>query len=180
MSPTATGLPANQTKAYIGGQIQKVEQELTTTEGKLADAETSLAATKDPLVQRFYQDQITQQHVYASDLRNVLTTLYGLYQATYTNQITVVEAATEPYEVDLNTRLSALLAAFAGAIAALALVFAFVYFDDTIHTPEELEDALGLPLFGVIGKHKPRSRKKRSYNSSVKRNKTYLLGEQQY
>jgi capsular polysaccharide biosynthesis protein len=180
MSPAAAGIPENQTKTYIGEQIKQIEQELSAAEEKRTEAEAGFDATKDPLVQRFYQDQITQQRVYAADLRSVLTTMYNLYRSTYTNQIAVVEPATELHAIDTNVPMGAMLAALAGVIAALGIVFTFVYFDDAIHTPDELRNAIGLPLLGVIGKHKPRSRKKHSRSSSLKRNEKYLLREQQY
>ncbi len=180
MSPTGADLPANQNKVYIGEQIQRVQAELTTAEDRLTAAQAGLDGTKDPIVQRFYQDQVTQQRVYATDLRSVLTTMYNLYQSTYTNQVSLVESATAPYAVDTNIALGALLAALAALIATLAIVFAFVYFDDAIHTPEELKDAIDLPLLGVIGKQKGAAGKRNKYSAAAKRSEPYVLGEQRY
>ena len=180
MSPTGANLPANQNKVYIGEQIQRVQAELTTAEDRLTAAQAGLDGTKDPIVQRFYQDQVTQQRVYATDLRSVLTTMYNLYQSTYTNQVSLVESATAPYAVDTNIALGALLAALAALIATLAIVFAFVYFDDAIHTPEELKDTIDLPLLGVIGKQKGAAGKRNKYSAAAKRSEPYVLGEQRY
>ena len=180
MSPTGANLPANQNKAYIGGQIEKVQAELSAAEDRLATAQAGLDGTKDPIVQRFYQDQVTQQRVYATDLRGVLTNLYNMYQSSYTNQVSLVEAAAAPTVVDTNVMLGALLAAMAAIIATLGIVFAFVYFDDAIHTPEELKDAIDLPLLGVINKHKRAGGKNKPYPAASKRSETYVLGKQGY
>lgn len=180
MSPNGASIPANENKAYIGEQIQKVQAELSAAEDRLATAQAGFDGTKDPIVQRFYQDQVTQQRVYATDLRGVLTSLYNMYQSSYTNQVSLVEAAAAPIAVDTNVALGALLAALAAVIATLAIVFAFVYFDDAIHTPEELKDAIDLPLLGVIGKHKRAAGSKKSHKAAGKRSDTYVLGEQGY
>jgi uncharacterized protein involved in exopolysaccharide biosynthesis len=178
MSPAAGGLPGEQSQAYLGAQIRQVEEDLTSAQERLAAAERGLAGTRDPIVQRSYQEQIAQQRAYTADLRTVLARLYELYQASFTNQITLVEPAAAPQPVATNRALAALLAALAGALATTALVLAFAYFDHLIRTPQDLEDALGVPLLGVVGKHRLSKAKKRSPRATAQGGEYYKLGEQ--
>jgi uncharacterized protein involved in exopolysaccharide biosynthesis len=67
------------------------------------------------------------------------------------NRLRVVESAVVPTRpARPQIARSLLLAVVGGLAAALALAFLIEYLDDTVRTPEQLERALGLPVFALI------------------------------
>jgi succinoglycan biosynthesis transport protein ExoP len=69
----------------------------------------------------------------------------------------VVESATRPLKpveslVQPRTLKSTALAAVAGAMLTVGIVFLLEYLDDTIKTPEDVSRALGLNTLGTIGR----------------------------
>jgi capsular polysaccharide biosynthesis protein len=178
MSPAPAELPGDQSQAYIGSQIRQVETDLAGTQERLAAAELGLQGTRDPIVQRSYQEQIAQQRAYAADLRNVLTKLYELYQSSFTNQIEIVETAEAPRAVAANPLLAALLGALAAALAAGGLVLTFAYFDPLIRTPEDMQEALDLPLLGAVVRHKLPKAKPGGRRPAARSGDYLALGEQ--
>ena len=68
-----------------------------------------------------------------------------------TSNIRVVDAAEAPRgPVRPNTRINLLLALFGGAMLAAGLPFFFEYLDNSIKSPEEVKQQLGLPFLGMV------------------------------
>ncbi|MBT9156712.1 MAG: putative capsular polysaccharide biosynthesis protein YwqC [Firmicutes bacterium] len=65
--------------------------------------------------------------------------------------ITVVDTAVVP-QIPVRPRkmLTVVLAGFVGAMAGLGLAFVLAYLDNTVKTPEDIHERLGLPLLGVV------------------------------
>jgi uncharacterized protein involved in exopolysaccharide biosynthesis len=75
----------------------------------------------------------------------------SLSEGLETNRLRVVESAVVPSRpARPQIARNLLLAAVGGLAAALALAFLVEYLDDTVRTPEQLERALGLPVFALI------------------------------
>jgi capsular exopolysaccharide synthesis family protein len=67
----------------------------------------------------------------------------------------VVEQAETPVmPVSPNKKLNIFLGLVLGLCGGIGLAFFIEYFDNTIKTPEEAEERLGIPLLGVIGRCK--------------------------
>ena len=75
----------------------------------------------------------------------------SLSEGLETNRLRVVESAVVPTRPARPQIARALLLAVVGGLAAaLALAFFVEYLDDTVRTPEQLERALGFPVFALI------------------------------
>ena len=159
MSPSGAAGSANQVRAQISGQINKIEKDSADTEVKIKQYETQLQTAlqtpTDVETRRVIQDQLSQQRTYLADARRTLATLYATYQGSATNQVKLVEKMDTALPVDLNLKLTVLIAALAGLTLAATIAFAFEYFNDTIRTTEDLAHVTDIPLLGTIAKHKP-------------------------
>jgi capsular exopolysaccharide synthesis family protein len=58
------------------------------------------------------------------------------------------EIPTDPYKP--NKKLNLLLAAVVGLFLGIGLAFFFEYLDNTVKSPEEVEQLIGLPSFGMV------------------------------
>ena len=75
----------------------------------------------------------------------------SLSEGLESNRMRVVESAVVPTRPARPQIARALLLAVVGGLAAaLALAFFVEYLDDTVRTPEQLERALGFPVFALI------------------------------
>lgn len=72
-----------------------------------------------------------------------------LYNIQNIGIVDVAEQAKTPYNI--NTIKQLIIFAAIGFVLSAGIVFIMFYFDTTIKTEEEVENALGLPVIGVIG-----------------------------
>lgn len=93
----------------------------------------------------------------AADIANTLAEVFTekvkeVYQIENVTVIDKAEMDNNPYNV--NMPKTAAIFAFGFLIISCLVIFAKVYFNNTIKTPEEIEKALGLPVLAVIPKFK--------------------------
>ncbi len=85
----------------------------------------------------------------------------GVSAGIVASNIQVIDQAeflTEPYRP--NKLLNLILAAVVGLFLGVGLAFFFEYLDNTVKTPEEVEDLIRLPSFGIVPAIYFKSRKK--------------------
>jgi capsular exopolysaccharide synthesis family protein len=70
-----------------------------------------------------------------------------------TSNLRIIDKAEFAYQVSPNTRRDLRLAMVIGLMLGLGLAFLFEYLDNTIKTPEEVEQYFPIPLLGVILAH---------------------------
>ena len=159
LSPSSTDGTQNQIKVRISDQIQKVEKDATDAEAQIQQYEAKIQAAlqngADAETRRFLADQLAQQRSFLTETRRTSASLYSSSQTSFTNQIKIVELDTAALPVDNNLKLIVLLAGVAGLLLAVAIIFAFEYFNDAIRTTSDLQGAKDIPLLGAIAKHKP-------------------------
>jgi capsular exopolysaccharide synthesis family protein len=76
-----------------------------------------------------------------------------LIAADATRKASIVERANIPDEPAQGRTLYVILAAMVGAMGALGVAFLIEYLDDTVKTPEDINQGLGLETLGTIGRH---------------------------
>ena len=126
----------------LADQIEALETEISSY-GEVDTPERQAAYDRLQTNLRETQIKYTQNFQDLEDLR--------LEQARGSNNLLVVEKAIPPStpirpRVGTNTAL----AVAAGAIAALGLIFTLEYLDDSVKTPEQIEEDTGLPTLGFI------------------------------
>jgi capsular exopolysaccharide synthesis family protein len=132
----------------------KLEDEMTSTEKDLADAQQQLKAATD-------DNQRTRLETSLAQYRNTYSTLVANYQqvilaeAQATNNIVIAEPATVPTApIRPRTSTNVMLAVIVGALLALGIAFLVEYLDDTVKTPDDINRVSGLATLGAIARLK--------------------------
>ena len=126
-------------------ELPRLEQRLA----KLTRDATSLAAMYNFLVEKTHEARIAQESVF-SNVRIV-------------DDPVLPSTRTSP-----NLLVNTVVGLFLGLLAALATAFFAEYIDRSVKTPEELENALGLPLYAALPAFKSvRSREIRQLKSPM-------------
>lgn len=135
---------------------QNLQEQLALLEKQIAEAKSQIDALGPPqsgadnlTLARLEEAQTQYESSYAGLLQNYET--LRLAEAQSVDSISVVEPAVLPdTHIRPRTLNNTLLAAIAGAMLALGVVFLIEYLDDRVRSPEELSAILGAPWLGVI------------------------------
>lgn len=158
----ANEIPAVFAKRNMAQQLSQytdlkasLQQELGELSGELAAAESGLAAElRQPAPNQALVDQTTE------NIRRLRDT-YGRISASYEDvriaevrrlsDLVIDETARLPLEpVRPRVLTNTILAAIVGGMMAIGLVFLVEYLDDTIKTPLNIENDLGLTALGMV------------------------------
>ncbi|MBC8449760.1 MAG: polysaccharide biosynthesis tyrosine autokinase [Chloroflexi bacterium] len=139
---------------------QFIEQQLNDLEANIDLTKEEIGRLEDALDGMFSARQIADTQNQIAALQQKLNT----YQANYAqllnslgegsvNVLTVVEPATVPtVPIGPKKTLTILLAAAIGLILAVSAAFLLEYLDDTLKTPDDIMQALGLSALGAIAR----------------------------
>ncbi len=89
----------------------------------------------------------------AADIANEIVKVFSeeiksIYKLQNVSVVDVAEEADEPYNINYIKEF--IIYVLAGTVLACAIIFVIYYFDTTIKSAEEIENGLGLPVFGVV------------------------------
>lgn len=103
-----------------------------------------------------------QDKALAADIANEVVKVFGeeikdIYKLQNVSVIDVAEEAEEPYNINMLKDLVIYL--LVGVVLACGTIFVIYYFDTTIKSAEEIENKLGLPVFGIVPKVKFKEKK---------------------
>lgn len=138
-------------KASLTRELERLSREIENTERTIADLQTRGSVADQAELVRL-QGNLTQ-------LRSSYAALLNSYEAIRLAEVQTADTiiVAEPAEVPLEPiaprpLLNALLAAAAGGILALSLAFLVEYLDDTIKSPEDVDQMLGISTLGAIAR----------------------------
>ena len=95
------------------------------------------------------RDAASNRQIFESLMQRTKET--GISGELKTSNVRVVDAAETPRKpVTPNVPMNLLLALFGGGTLAVGLAFFFEYLDNTIKSPEEVKQHLGLPFLGMV------------------------------
>jgi succinoglycan biosynthesis transport protein ExoP len=138
-------------QTFVRTQLETLQENIQTTEEEIGAEQEKLNAASSARAIQQYQDNIT-----------ALQQKLASYQATYaslmqsvegrTNYISVFEPAVTPTEpVSPRVIETLLMAAAIGLCLAVAGIFLIEFLDDSVKTPDDMEQITGLPTLGAIG-----------------------------
>jgi non-specific protein-tyrosine kinase len=139
------------TKQSLEKEMASLQSDIQATQASLASLQKS-GMTVDTSEREHLQTLLSQER---SNYTALLNSLEGvrLAEAQSTNNVIVVKDATPQYTpVSPKTGLNVMLAAFLGLILAVMAVLARDYFDDALRSPEEVEQAAGTSIVGLIAR----------------------------
>lgn len=139
------------TRESLLEELDSLNRQLQLTQVELNAIGTPRTAAQQTRAARL-QSELTQlRESYTSLLRSYEN--IRLAEAQSTNNILVVEPAKVP-DTPIRPLIlqNTLLAAVIGLLVAVGLVFLREYVDDTIRTPEQVSEVIGLPVVGTIAR----------------------------
>ena len=139
-------------KANLSRELEALSQKIEETQAAINALEKEADTPEKQAELTRLQSSLTQyQNTYANLLQSYEN--LRLAEAQSMDTITVIEPATVPERpVRPRVRLNTLLAAIVGAMLATGTAFLIEYLDDTLKTPSDLREILGLPWLGSIAR----------------------------
>lgn len=97
----------------------------------------------------------------AADIANEIASVFSeeiksIYKLQNVSVVDVAEESEKPYNINLFKDL--LIYLLIGIVISFCIIFVIFYFDTTIKSAEEIENKLGLPVFGIVPKVKRREK----------------------
>jgi len=134
-------------KRTLEEQLKRLEEDIRRAQAQLASLKASDEAD-DADIMRLETQITTLQASYANLLKQYEE--IRLAEANALDTIIVSEPATEAKRVRPRPLLNTLLAAIVGLMIGLGAVFLLEYLDDTVKTPDEVEQKYHVPVLGGI------------------------------
>ncbi|MFQ5610863.1 MAG: polysaccharide biosynthesis tyrosine autokinase [Anaerolineae bacterium] len=154
-SPTSPENQARQERGtFVQAQLDDLEARIAAAQARIKDLEAELATA-------FSARQIQDLQTEISNLQTLITGWQANYAELLSfleggdspNYLAVIEPAQLPaVPVSPKVRLNVLLAAALGLALALGGVFLLEYLDDTIKSPDDLSESLGLTTLGAVSR----------------------------
>lgn len=151
-SPTAPERTERERRrAFVEQQIDDLEAKIEAAQKQVAELEQSLTTAFSARQIQDTQAQIQALGAQINIWQGNYAVLLAFTESGPTNYLTVVEPAAVPIApISSKTRSNVLLAATVGLILAVGAAFLLEYLDDTIKSPEDISQTLGLTALGAI------------------------------
>jgi succinoglycan biosynthesis transport protein ExoP len=151
-SPTAPErAQREQRRAFVEQQIADLEAKIQAAQEQIAELEQNLTTSFSARQIQDTQAQIQALEAQINAWRGNYASLLAFTERGPTNYLTIVEPAAVPTaSISSRTRSNVLLAATVGLILAVGAAFFLEYLDDTIKSPEDISQTLGLTTLGAI------------------------------
>lgn len=155
MGPVGSEESEARIKDQTRTQITYLEQEISGLETTLAQLEQDFDTATNREEKRLYGDQIALRRAQLADASRSVISLEQSLMQSQTNRVKIIEPAVTAKLVDPELGLTVAMAALAGLILALVVVFTLEFLGDMIRGEEDLVGLTHMPLLGIIAKHKP-------------------------
>jgi len=138
-------------KDSLNGQIQQVDKDIATTQVEIDSLRGPLSPSEEARRTQL-QATLAQYRSNYTSLTNNLTQVQ-LAEAQATGGVDVAQEAQAPTApVRPRTATNTALAAVVGALLALGTAFLIEYLDDTIKSPDDIEQVAQAPTLGLIAR----------------------------
>ncbi len=141
-----------QTTRFSDSELS-LQAQMTDTEEKIKAANDQLASTTDPTEKIRLETMIANySQTYAGLLQSFEQV--RLAEAQTRSSIVQIEPAAVPSDpIRPRTLLNVVVAALVSAVLAGGMIIGVDLLNDTVKTPEEISNKLGMPVLGVISHH---------------------------
>ena len=143
-------------QAFYDGQLSRMQEQIDELSTLIEDTQTEIDAMSAEQIQE--QAEMAHKEGLLAEYRSDFRTLQRDYEemrltmVQSSDNVSVVEAAEVPSATSGPRKLFITsLAAVIGAMLALAGAFLIEHLDDTIETPQDVSEMLGLKTLGSIG-----------------------------
>ncbi len=137
-------------KNSLSQQLDDINRQISQTQGAIDDIGSPKTAAEETELNRLQANLAQYRQSYTGLLQSYENV--RLAEASATSNISVVEPATVPERpVRPRTLMNTALAGVVGLMLAVGVIFLIEYLDDSIRSPDQVREVLGLPVIGVIG-----------------------------
>lgn len=149
-SPTPNDKAQTSHRQFVDNQLKDLEKQIEQTKADIVDLERSMASESSARKIQDLQSQIaakqTQLNIWQTNYGNLLTFVKG-----GTNFLSVIEPASVPsVPIGPRTDQNLLVAGAIGLVLSVAAAYLLEYLDDTIKTPADIQNVVGLAALGTI------------------------------
>lgn len=149
-SPSSQGNAAAQLISEMQQQIARLEEDVANSKVIIAELETALQTTTDPVQQNLITTQLSDERRFLSENNQALARLYESMQQPIANQIRFVEVANSAQRLDGALNLKVLIGAMVGLVVTLIPILTLTYYSDPVSTPKEMEKLVEAPVLGSL------------------------------
>ena len=143
-----------------GETLDSMQAQVELLQSKIQARQVEIQALGNPVFVNEQTEIARLQALLAAD-QGAYTVLMQTYQSLRlyamrsTSDVVISKTArTSGAPIRPNTKQNTMLAAVVGAMVAVGVVFLIEYLDDTLKTPDDVREALGLDTLGAIGQLK--------------------------
>ncbi len=152
-SPTQQDKEREGHRQFVTAQLADLQAKIEAGQAEIAELEKSLAVAFNAEQMQNIRAQITALQNQVNIWQANYASLLSFLQEGVTNYISVVEPATVPMvPISPRTRTNILMAAMVGIMLGAGFAFLIEYLDDTIKSPDDIVQTLGLSPLGAIGR----------------------------
>lgn len=150
--------PENQQRRQRGGfvrtQLDDLERRIDVAEASITELETQLSEAISARQIQDLEAEIGSLNTLINDWQSNYGELLRFLEGTdNANFLAIIEPAQRPYvPISPNVGTNVTLAAAVGFSLALGAAFLLVFIDDTIKAPDDMTDALGIPVLGSVNR----------------------------
>lgn len=156
-SPTIQGQQA-EVQEFLDGEVRDTRRQIEETQAEVDRLSQLPERTTEQ------DERLAQLQDRLANLRASYATLLQFSSNSSPNRLTLLVAA-EPPGAPASPRVlvNTLLAAVVGLLLGLAIAFVVEHLDDTLGSPQEVEESLGLPTLAAIERVKGDAKRSRMY-----------------
>lgn len=150
-SPTEQDKEREEYRQFVTVQLADLQAQIEAGQAELPKLKESLATAFSTEQMQSIQDQIRTVQSQINTWQANYASLLSFLQRGSPNYISVIEPATV-VPISSKRRTNVLLAAVVGIMLAVGFAFLIEYLDDTIKSPDDIVQALGLSPLGAISR----------------------------
>ncbi|MFB0534689.1 MAG: polysaccharide biosynthesis tyrosine autokinase, partial [Anaerolineae bacterium] len=150
-SPTEQDKEREEYRQFVTVQLADLQAQIEAGQAELPELKKSLATAFSTEQMQSIQDQIRTLQSQLNTWQANYASLLSFLQRGSTNYISVIEPATV-VPIGSRKRTNVLLAAVVGIMLGAGFAFLIEYLDDTIKSPDDIVQTLGLSPLGAISR----------------------------
>ncbi len=140
-------------REFVQKQVDDLQSKIQDAQKQIADQLSSIHVTASAREIADKQNQITALQVQMNQWQITYASLLNFLAPTSPNYISIVEPARLPtFPIAPNVMMSVLVAAAIGLTLAVGGAFLIEYIDDTLKSPDDVEQSLKLSSLGLIAR----------------------------
>ncbi len=140
-------------REFVQKQVDDLQSKIQDAQKQIADQLSSIQVTASAREIADKQNQITALQVQMNQWQITYASLLNFLAPTSPNYISIVEPARLPtFPIAPNVMMSVLVAAAIGLTLAVGGAFLIEYIDDTLKSPDDVEQSLKLSSLGLIAR----------------------------